>query len=192
MTQAFAQLRSSMSADRVGGLIWFVFGVALTYGSWTMDRLASQGVAPITAPGLVPGLLGIGIIAFSLVLMFRRGQVRVLSYDGATGAPESGQAASKDQASEEQAAKHQPSAWRRFALSWLLCMIFAGVLLGRGLPFWLLAGGFVFAHIMLLEDPERVAAQSLPRRLLNAGVIAAATSAVVSYVFQHIFLIRLP
>ena len=59
------------SADRIGGLIWFVFGAAVVYGSWTMDRLESLGIPPSTAPGVVPGLLGIGIIIFALILMLR-------------------------------------------------------------------------------------------------------------------------
>ena len=44
--------------------IWIVFGSAVVYGSWTMDRLESLGIPPSTAPGLVPGLLGIGIVIF--------------------------------------------------------------------------------------------------------------------------------
>ena len=182
MTETLSQLRTSMTADRIGGLIWLIFGAALTYGSWTMDRLESQGVSAVTAPGLVPGLLGIGIIAFSLVLVFRRRPARVVGYSGEATAPDGAEAAGSA----------QPDDWRRLILSWVLCMTFAGVLLGRGLPFWLLAGGFVFLHIVVLEDPERVAARPLPQRLLIAALIATATAAIVSFVFQQIFLIRLP
>ena len=49
-----------------------MFGAAVVYGSWTMDRLESLGIPPSTAPGVVPGLLGIGIIIFGLVLVLRR------------------------------------------------------------------------------------------------------------------------
>ena len=37
-----------------------------------MDRLQSLGIPPATAPGVVPGLLGIGIIIFGLILLVRR------------------------------------------------------------------------------------------------------------------------
>ena len=60
-----------LTADRIGGLIWFVFGAAVVYGSWTMDRLESLSIPPATAPGVVPGLLGIGIIVFGLILLLR-------------------------------------------------------------------------------------------------------------------------
>ena len=62
----------TISADRVGGVIWIVFGAAVIYGSWMMDRLESLGIPPATAPGVVPGLLGFGIIIFGLVLVVRR------------------------------------------------------------------------------------------------------------------------
>ena len=53
-----------MSADRVGGtLSGVVFGAAIVYGSWTMDRLESLKIPLSTAPGVVPGVLGIGIIS---------------------------------------------------------------------------------------------------------------------------------
>ena len=39
-------LPRSFSADRIGGLIWIVFGSAVVYGSWTMDRLQSLGIPP--------------------------------------------------------------------------------------------------------------------------------------------------
>ena len=65
-------LPKTLSADRIGGLIWIVFGGAVIYGSWTMDRLQSLGIPPSTAPGVVPGLLGIGIVIFGLILILRR------------------------------------------------------------------------------------------------------------------------
>ncbi len=66
------QLTRAISADRIGGLIWVAFGGAVVYGSWAMDRLQSMGIPPATAPGVVPGLLGIAIIIFGLILLVRR------------------------------------------------------------------------------------------------------------------------
>ncbi len=150
------------------------------YGSWTMDRLESQNINPVTAPGLVPGLVGIGIMLFALVLIVRRSAPATGGYDGHEA----------DTAGE--AAHEQPTNWRRLALSWALCVGFAGVLLGRGLPFWLLAGLFVFLHILLLDDPERIAERPLGKRILFAAIVAACTAAAATIVFQKIFLVRLP
>lgn len=169
------------NADHIGGLLWLVFGAAVFYGSWTMDRLESQNINPVTAPGLVPGLIGLSIMALALVLLFRRNKsAGVVAFDDrlieSTG----------EQSSET------PLNWRRLGLSWLLCVGFAGVLLGRGLPFWLLAGIFVFLHVLLLDDPDRIAKRPLVRRVLFAAAIAIATAAFVTIVFQEVFLVRLP
>jgi hypothetical protein len=181
MANARPQPRTSASADHVGGLIWLVFGAALLYGSWTMDRLEAQSINPVTAPGLLPGLVAIGIIAFALVLLFRRNAPVQHGFHNETAA-----------GSEGEEPHEAAGDWKRLALSWALCVGFAGMLLGRGLQFWLLAGAFVFLHILLLDDPDRVAAQPLGKRAVTAAIIAICTAAVVTVVFQKVFLVRLP
>ena len=179
-----------LNADRIGGAIWLVFGAAVVYGSWTMDRLESLGINPVTAPGLLPGLLGLGFIGFGLVLLLRRGEPRLVGEAPAgTGAIETD---AVEPAAPGHAAGEGGEDWRRLAISWALCMAFAGGLLGRGLPFWLLAAVFVFLHILLLDNADRIAARPLPRRAATAAVIAVATAAAVTFVFQNLFLIRLP
>jgi len=163
-----------MIGDRIGGAIWFVFGAAVFYGSWTMDRLASQNINPLTVPGLLPGILGVGMMVMALVLLSRRGIGKAASAVNAAPAEETG------------------TDWNRLLASWTLCVLFAGILLGRGLPFWLLAAGFVFVHILVLEERHRIEERSFLRRFIEAALIAAATSAVVTYLFQNLFLIRLP
>jgi len=175
----------TLSADRVGGLIWIVFGAAVVYGSWMMDRLESLGIPPSTAPGVVPGLLGIGIIIFGLVLILRR--------EAASHAAFADAAPTDDAMPAGEAA---PSAedfhWKRGALSWLLCMTYGGVLLGGGLPYWLLTAAFLFLHLMLLDESADVPARPNTRRLITAAIIAPAFATAVMLVFQYIFLVRLP
>ena len=166
-------------ADRIGGLIWVVFGSAVVYGSWTMDRLVSLGIPPSTAPGVPTGLLGLGFIAFGLVMLLRRGPAQVLSYAGA-GTP--AQSETPDQG----------FAWGRALLSATLCLTYAGLLLGRGLPYWLLTGAFLFLHIVLLDETGHVPARPTLRRLLAAALIAPSVTVVVMLVFEKLFLVRLP
>jgi hypothetical protein len=163
-----------MNGDRIAGVIWFVFGTAVFYGSWTMDRLASQNINPLTAPGLLPGLLGLGMMVMALVLISRREIGRAASAIGVAPTEEAG------------------TNWKRLLASWALCIAFAGILLGRGLPFWLLAAAFVFVHVLVLEDRHRIEGRSFLRRSIEAALIATATSAAVTYLFQNLFLIRLP
>ena len=77
-------------------------------------------------------------------------------------------------------------------LSWVLCMTYGGVLLGGGLHYWVLTAGFLFLHVMLLDETERVPARPTLRRLLLAAILAPAVATAVMLVFERIFLVRLP
>ena len=128
-----------------------------------MDRLESLHINPWSAPGLMPGVLGALMLLFGIALALRRG----------------GEAA-------------QTSASpTRTGLALALCVVFAGGLLGHGLPFWLTAAGFLWVCIFafrVLED------EGTPRwRLaLSSAVIAACAALVISFVFEDLFLVRLP
>jgi Tripartite tricarboxylate transporter TctB family len=166
-------------ADRIGGLVWVVFGAAVVYGSWTMDRLVSLGIPPSTAPGVPTGLVGLGIIAFGLVMLLRRGSAQVPSYAEEGTTPEAD-------------TQDRGFAWGRALLSATLCLTYAGLLLGRGLPYWLLTGTFLLLHIVLLDETGHVPARPTLRRLLAAALIAPAVTVVVMLVFEKLFLVRLP
>jgi putative tricarboxylic transport membrane protein len=170
-----------LSADRIGGLIWFVFGVAVVYGSWMMDRLESMNIPPSTAPGVVPALQGIGFIIFALILMFRaqkRTIVNTYASDDAAAAV----------AGQEEGGFY----WKRILLSWMLCMTYAAVLLGSGIHYWALTVAFLFLHAILLDDTEHVPAKPTLRRIVVAAIMALAISTIVTLIFRYIFLVRLP
>ncbi len=120
-----AGLLGKLSADRIGGLIWVVFGAAIVYGSWVMDRLESLKIPPATAPGVVPGLLGLGIIIFGMILVLRR-QSSAQQAAGVSFAASEAEAPASDESLH----------WKRMLLSWALCIAYGGLLLGRGLPYW--------------------------------------------------------
>jgi len=175
-------MAQTISADRVGGVIWIVFGAAVIYGSWMMDRLESLGIPPATAPGVVPGLLGIGIIIFGLVLAVRRSPAdRPAATAGSVGLPE-----------VEPAPHTDEFHWKRVLVSWMLCMTYGGVLLGSGLHYWVLTASFLFLHVLLLDETERVPARPTSRRLLLAAMLAPAAATTVMLTFERIFLVRLP
>jgi hypothetical protein len=161
----------SAVADLAGSLVWIAFGGAVLYGSWTMDRLEKMHINPYTAPGLVPGLLGAGLLLFGILLLVR--SVR-------TNAQGNG-------AQEEKA-----SGWGRLILALALCLGYGVGLVGRGLPFWAATLIFVFVSIAVLQWPERRARQQIGRGVLVAAACAAATSLGVTLVFQELFLVRLP
>jgi hypothetical protein len=159
-------LTKLLSADRIDGLIWVAFGIAVVHGAWAMDRLQSLGIPLATAPGVVPGLLGIAFIIFGSILLVRH-------EPGAGDVPEPPIPASADATAAADAvaatAHGDEFDWRRVALSWLLCVTYGGVLLGRGLPYWALTAGFLFLHILLLDETDRVPASPTVRRLVIAA-----------------------
>jgi hypothetical protein len=173
------KLANHLSADRIGGLVWAAFGAAVVYGSWVMDRLDSLKIPPATVPGLVPGLLGAGLIAFGLILVFRR-EDAALETVSFVAAPKE--------------AAHSPDdfSWKRLALSWAICMTYGGLLLGRGVHYWILTAGFLLLHVLLLDENDRVPARPDLRRVIIAAILAPAIATVVTLVFQYIFLVRLP
>jgi hypothetical protein len=170
-----------LTADRIGGLIWFVFGVAVVYGSWVMDRLESLNIPPATAPGVVPGLQGLGFIAFALILMFRAQQRHIAVTYGPVDVDE-----------KPIDATEQGFYWKRILLSWGLCVLYAAVLLGSGVHYWALTAGFLFLHALLLDDSENVPARPTLRGIIIAALMALAVSTAVSLIFRYIFLVRLP
>lgn len=152
-------------SDRRFGIFWVLLGGAIAAESWRMDRLEQQHINAWTVPGLVPGLLGVVIVIFGLVLLLRR------------------------PVAAEPAPPAEP--WRVMVAIAITLAFGAGVV-GSGVPFWLAAAGFVFNAIMLFEFPERRAAGTLARGALQAALIAAGAAAAVTLTFQELFLVRLP
>lgn len=161
--------RPTSAADLLWSLIWIVFGAAVFYGAWTMDRLQALHINPYTAPGLVPGALGIGIIVLGIVLLLRSLKAR----PHPDAAPVS-------------------LVTPRLLIATALCVAYGIGLVGRGLPFWLTTTLFVFTAILVFRWSEHRENGTLARGALIAFLCAAGTAAGVTLVFQEIFLVRLP
>jgi len=156
-------------ADYYTSIVLMVLGIAVAEESWRMPRYTDVASDIWSAPGMVPGLLGIGLFIMAAIL-FLRSRGEAAPAEG--GAGEAG--------------------WhKRIALVVGLCILYAGGLIGR-LPFWLATFIFVFGFIVLFEMLEPEARSRWPRHVLGAVVIAALTSGIVSYVFANLFFVRLP
>jgi hypothetical protein len=158
--------------DVVGGLLWMLLGMVILVASWRMDRLEAQDINPYTIPGLVPGLLGLGMMFFAALMFgrgWRNGGLHAVSLSG----------------SESKAA------YGRLALALALCVGYAVVLLGR-VPFWLAASLFVSTSIFVLRFAELRAKARLLRGAMTAIVIGIGSGVLVTIVFEKLFLVRLP
>jgi hypothetical protein len=171
--------RPPARADFYGGLFWIALGAAIVAGSWNMDRLERQGVSFYTAPGLVPGILGLLLVICGFVLAgraMREGALR----DGALGR------------AQRPALLLNRDTLRRTGIALLLTIGFAAGLVGHGVPFAVAASIFLFLQISVLQYPERRAKNEVGRGLLAAAAVAVGAAITISLLFQYVFLIRLP
>ncbi len=157
-------MNGGLTRDRAFGLGWVALGLGIVVESWRMDRLEAQHINPWTVPGLVPGLLGVLLAVFGLVLLLRR------------------PVAAEDAGPLE--------SWRA-ALAVLLCLGFGAGLVGSGMPFWAAAFLFVLLAITLFEWPDRPPSRRLAG-VIRAALIAAGATAAITFIFQGVFLVRLP
>jgi hypothetical protein len=170
------ETRPLVRADLITGIVLLVFGLAVLAEAWGMPRLEERRINPWTVPGLVPGMLGFVIASLGSVLALR---------SLAAGAFRAGAPRSAEEISEAH------SSLGRLVLCGVFCLVYAIVLVGR-LPFWLATGLFVFAFIASFEwkaDDPRAARL---KKLAAALVIAAGTAVVVPFLFEKMFLVRLP
>ncbi|MBK7079909.1 MAG: tripartite tricarboxylate transporter TctB family protein [Betaproteobacteria bacterium] len=166
---------ASPRADFLGALAWIAFGALIVVMSWQMDRFAAQGATPHTYPGLWPGLVGGMLAALGGILALRSlGRARSAGW----------QAGESDDT--------EIVAPSRFALGAGLFFVYALLLVGRGLPFWLGTALFVTAFVFLFQRAQRTADGRAARGIVVALVCGGATAAAVTVVFEQLFLVRLP
>ena len=158
-------------SDLLGGAGWAGFGLLIVTEALRMDRFTSMGASLYTMPGFVPGIIGSVIVLLGAVLMLR----------GWRRSKAEGMQAAQDGTTRE------PVVNRRIAITLVLSLVYAGALLGRA-PFWLVTALFVAAFTWVFAPAD----QPRARRVVAAVIAGAATSAIVTVVFQYVFLVRLP
>ena len=161
-------------ADLLTGFVILALGITVIWLSWNMPRLGTRGIHPATAPGLVPGLLGIALAICGAILAGR--SLRAFGNGAGWAAftrlfttPEAG----------------------RVAATLALALIYALVLVGW-LPFWAATTLFVFSFIVMFERGFAVSPHPLWRTCLTAALQAIIVAVVVTLVFERGFLVRLP
>jgi len=157
--------------DLLDAGVFAAAGAAILVASLRMDRLTDRGIQAWSAPGLTPGVVGTLIIVLSLVLGWQ-----------AVRAPA--------RAKDDEAAV--PGAMRRAGLALLLCVVFAGITLGHGTPFVIEGAVFIFVFTTLFSWTEWRAAGRAARGLAQTLAVAIAASAFISWLFESVFLVRLP
>lgn len=166
---------SSPRHDVLGGSVWMALGGVVTVLSWQMDRMTQQGATLHTAPGLWPGIVGavLAVLGGALVLRSWRRAKRI-----------------GWEAAEDDGIDYAP--FGSFALATAMFFIYALLLVGRGLPFWLGTGLFVTAFVFVFQLPQRRAAGNVARGFVVALTCGVLTAAAVTLLFEQLFYVRLP
>lgn len=154
---------SGSRSDLWGGAFWVAVGAVIAFESLRMDRFESMGATVYTYPGFVPGLIGAVVALLGLLLMARGWRASAVRGD----AP--------------------PFLNTRVLVALGLSLAYCLLLLTR-VHFVLATALFVAAFTFLFTD----AGAARVRRLAVACVSGAITALVVFFVFQEIFLVRLP
>jgi len=160
-------------ADLLTAIVLVALGLVIFYFSWTMPRLENRHVHPATIPGLVPMLLGAALSLCGGLLLWR--SARIEAPGGWHGL----------------AALFGTTQALRVMVILGLALVHTLVLVGW-LPFWAAAMLFIFAFIMVFETWLSEAPVNPLSSLLWAIAIAVTGGGGIYYVFERIFLVRLP
>jgi hypothetical protein len=161
--------------DLQGGLVWAALGGVIVMLSWQMDRMTQQGATLHTAPGLWPGIVGTLLAVLGGVLMLRSWRrAQRIGWDAAA----------------TDATDYAPAS--SFALAAAMFFVYALLLVGRGLPFWLATVLFVTSFVFLFQYALRKAARKATRGFVVALACGVLTALIVTLLFEQLFYVRLP
>ncbi|MBZ0218365.1 MAG: tripartite tricarboxylate transporter TctB family protein [Fimbriimonadaceae bacterium] len=161
--------------DFVSSLVLTLFGAGIVIESLRMPRLDHLAINPFTAPGLVPGFIGVLLTCCGLAIFIRslkRGGWRI------------------EINALKNASWTRSGALKRSGATLALTLIYALVLFPL-IPFWIATSVFVFAFIMTAETMA-FGGWPKPKAILTGLVLAILAGLVIGYVFQELFFVRLP
>ena len=155
-------------ADLWTGVVLLALALATVAGAWEMDRLEIRRIHPLSAPGLVPGMLGLALAICALVLIAGAGRRGLANpFAGAERGP-----------------------MLRLAACLALTLAYPLLTIGS-LPFWLATTLFVSTFVAAFEWEPRPASGHA-RALGVAALMGLIAGPLTAYVFQELFLVRLP
>ncbi len=163
--------------DFITSIVLIAFSLSIVVLSYTMPRLERRGIDPFSAPGVVPGMIGLVLLCLALVLFVRsvrRGGYRLF---------ESGAAASDGTA--------RTGAHLRVLLTLGLSLVYAVGFLGR-LNYSVATVLYILAFICLFEYQPGQGLWQQRRVFIAALIQAVLASVLITLVFQKLFLVDLP
>lgn len=163
-------------ADFIASIVLIVFGAAVVWASVAMPRFEDQGGSLYDAPGMVPGIIGVLVVALSIVMLVRsirkKGYILTLEGKSLGGVLKS-------------------EGTVRILVTIGICVLYGLVLL-RFLHFIASTLIFVFAFILVFEWERGKGLSGQWKKVLFAAVTSIVATGAVYGTFQYGFLVNLP
>jgi hypothetical protein len=163
--------------DFITSIVLIAFSISVVVSSYTMPRLERRGIDPFSAPGVVPGMIGVILLCLSLILFvrsLRKGGYRLFS---------------RAEAAEQ--AKRHPGAAGRVLLTLAISLIYSVGCLGR-FDYSIITILYVFSFICLFEYRPEQPISGQKKMFSLALLQAVIASLLITVVFRHLFLVDLP
>jgi hypothetical protein len=163
-------------ADFVTSIILLIFSISIIILSIRMPRMEEVGADPYSAPGIVPGFLGVIILFLSIILLvrsiFKNGfkidlhRKKIISFF-----------------------KDKPII--RVLLTLIISVVYGTILLGRT-PYVLATFLYVIVFVFIFEYRFDKQFRGQGKTLLFSFIQAILVSGAVAAVFRYLFLVKLP
>ncbi len=161
--------------DFITSIVLIAFSLSVVVMSYTMPRLEHRNIDPFSAPGVVPGMIGMILLGLSLILFVRSirrgGYLLFVAGDAARAAQKGGKT--------------------RVLLTLALSLIYAVGLLGR-IDYGLATFVYISVFIVMFEYRSGVSLNAQKKMIALALLEAAIAALSISLVFQKLFLVDLP
>jgi len=158
----------SARSDLLGGAGWIAFGLLVGAESLRMERFTQMGATLYTMPGFIPGLISATLVLLGALLCLRGWRRRAAGPAAADDAP----------------ARLLNA---RVVATLALTLTYAVGLIGRA-HFVLVTTLFVTTFVWLFTPPQTAPA----RRAIVALTAGLGTALAVFFLFEDVFLVRLP
>lgn len=162
--------------DFVTSIVLIAFSLSVVVSSYTMPRLERRNIDPFSAPGVVPGMIGLILLCLSLILFFR--SVRRGGYLLFRGGAGEGQTLRK-------------GALQRVLLTLAISLTYAIGLLGW-IDYTVATLLYIFSFIVIFEYRPQISLSGQKKMFGLAFIQALIAAVLITLVFRKLFLVDLP
>jgi hypothetical protein len=163
--------------DFITSVVLIAFSLTVVVLSYTMPRLERRGIDPFSAPGVVPGMIGLVLLCLALVLFVRsvrRGGYRLF-----------------DRSDHINGQREREGAVTRVVLTLAVSLVYAVGFLGR-MNYSVATALYILFFICLFEYRPGQGLWDQRRIFFSALLQAVLASLLITLVFQKLFLVDLP